>query len=118
MSELPRFAKTEIVSCLRDVANARLQQETWIHGRPGGPASPSELVSQLFDDTALGDYLDRGQPVFSPRVDSVLRSMSERVETMDLWTSPARLLEDPRWLELQQKAAEAVSLIEQEEQQP
>ena len=113
MKEMPRFAKDEVISRLRDLANARLQEEIWVEAKAGGPTSPAELVSQLFDDTALDEYL-RGASdslVFSPAVDALLREISEMLDKLDLAVSPKLLLREPQWLEVQRKAAMALTLI-------
>lgn len=113
MNQMPNYAKREVESCLRDLANHDLQERTWVHGQVGGPASASELVSQLFDDTALDQYLSQssGQPIFSNEIDALLIALSERIDKVDLDVSATSLLASAEWQKVQQEAAEAVDLL-------
>jgi hypothetical protein len=113
MDQMPEFARKEVESCLRDLADRELQEQAWIRGQPGGPASPSELVSQLFDDTALSEYLrKRGdRVVFSNPIDALLVAISELIDQLDLEMSASLLLRKRQWQQVQEKAAEAADLI-------
>jgi hypothetical protein len=115
MKEMPDYAKREVMSCLRDLADQTLQERTWLQEKPGGPASPVELVCQLFDDTALSDYLAkaRGAPLFSSSVDTLLREISGLLSQVDLDLPPRLLLREPQWQEVQTKAAEAAQQIDE-----
>jgi hypothetical protein len=115
MKEMPDYTKIEVLSCLRDLADRDLQEQTWLQAKPGGPASPTELVCQLFDDTALCDYLSarRSAPVFSTSVDTLLRQISALISELDLTLPPGLLLRKPQWQEVRAKAAEAAHLIDE-----
>lgn len=110
---MPDFAKREVLSCLRTLSDRKLQERYWVGGDPSGPASPSELASQLFDDTALADYLEGAQdiPVFGAKTDDLLLRIGDLFDRVDLDAPPADLLNNPRWKELCELAGQAVNLI-------
>lgn len=108
-------ARQQVLECLRELADAEFQERVWVRGEGPEVSSFSELVSQLFDDTTLGDRLESGETVFGRDADAVLNELSLLLDCFDANIDPDALLRHPRWTTVRQVAARAVELIEKGE---
>ena len=100
-------------SCLRELADPDFQQRVWVRGEGTEESGPSEVVSQLFDDTGLGDLLERSKrPVVSKEADPVLRELGSRIEKVDLRTDVRELLDQQQWRRIRALAAKAAILVD------
>ena len=110
---MPVFARRQVLSSLRDLADEKLQEDRWIHGVARGPMSPTEAICQLFDDTASTDYLEKErQPVLSVRVAAMLRGLRALLERVDVDLPPRILLNHPSWRAVQHFAREIADELE------
>lgn len=99
-----------ILETLQELTDVAFQTEVWLRGeRPGVVSSPIETVNELYDDSGLGDLLEKGH-VFSEPADSTLRSLHSLIHTFDLSHS-ARFLADPRWDMVRKLAATALAQV-------
>jgi hypothetical protein len=71
----------------------------------------TEATSRLFDDSGLGDELDRPPPVFGMKVDALLRQLGSSLRQLDEFQAPRELLLDPHMKTIRQLAGEALSLL-------
>jgi hypothetical protein len=105
--------KVTVIDSLRDLSDRSAQERSWLLHRDGAVPSPVELISSLFDDSGLGDLLKDGA-VFSADTDRLLRQLSTMADEVDLSQSPEKLLNDPRWQQLRDRAAQAHAAVTQE----
>lgn len=98
---------------LAELADASFQQRVWL--AQGGPevGSVVEAMSQLLDDSGLGDAIDAGgEPVFSAEVDELLAALEVKLRPLASGSrSPSEILADPRLLDVRTLAAEALFRI-------
>ena len=100
-----------IKQALTDLADERFQDRNWSSGASEPTGSLADTVTQLFDDSGLGDALgaDSGEPAYSASADVALRAVGEQTDRLiarDL--PPVELLADPDLAALRQTAAEAL----------
>jgi hypothetical protein len=83
-----------VVEALRELADPAERSRLWLSS--GGEASSIvECTCRLFDDSGLGDALDRGEPVFSERIDRELQLLRKVLASIDVGRDPTELLADP-----------------------
>ncbi len=103
--------RDNIIDALRYLADADYQRRAWLASSGPIVSSFSEDVCQLFDDTGLGDALDRGETVFNDTIDDKLRVFNELVRKVDYSRPPAELLESEDIANLRQFASSLLSEI-------
>jgi hypothetical protein len=98
-----------VESALRELADATHQRELWLAS--GGPevSSFTECISRLWDDSGLGDALERPRVVYSPEIDRRLRELRVVLTGIDDSRSPEEILKDP---ELDRARSMASALLE------
>ena len=100
-----------LLESLEVLADIPLQVRIWVEGDTTVfVESPTELVCQVFDDSAILELMTSGI-VFSDGVDSVLREMDSLAARINLRQSPRVLLDDPDWRKLSGLARQAHSEI-------
>ncbi|ANM31005.1 hypothetical protein ABI59_17635 [Acidobacteria bacterium Mor1] len=102
--------RSEVLELLQDLANSRAQKRAWVDREGASFFSPVELVCRLYDDTALGDYLEKGS-AFGGDCDRLLRELGDLVGSVNLDQSPEELLADAQWLEAQRLAERVIPLV-------
>lgn len=100
-----------VIEALTDLADLDAQVSGWISD--DGPQwfnDPGELCCFLFDDTGLGDLLEKG-PVFSPELDAVLSEIGVVTDRVDFTQRTETLLKDPDWLLTAALARRALQML-------
>ena len=106
--------KNNVVTSLRELADESTQRRLWLASEGPEISSFTEAVCQLFDDTGLGDDLEKRVPVFSPEVDTALShlgSLLGRIEARNITTTA--LIESIPMQEVRRIAAAILQSIEQ-----
>ena len=99
-----------VLESLDELTDVEFQTEVWLRGsRPGVVSSPIEAVCGLFDDSGLGDLLEKGS-VFAEPADSTLRRLDALIHTFDLGHCK-QLLDDPRWDTVRKLAVIALAQV-------
>jgi len=108
-------SRRQVLQCLRELADIDFQERVWIKGEGPEVSSYPELVSQLYDDTSLGDLLERGEgePVFSSETDSLLQQLSTILDDTEAHASTADVLRTPQWAKIRSLALRASKLVEE-----
>lgn len=102
---------SQFLESLRQLGDRDAQRDAWIGlKRPNFP-SPEELICQVFDDSGLDDLLSIG-PVFSPKVDAVLRELSDVAAVFVPASTAADIDADERWAKIVALARRALFAIE------
>lgn len=112
--KMNEFARQQVLICLRELSDPEFQERVWLRGEGPEVSSPAELISQLYDDTALGELLDTSEtePVFSRDADTILIELSLLLDEIDPYMDIAELLHHPKWAKVRALAARAAELVE------
>lgn len=93
---------------LAELANASYQQRVWLAAVGPEVGSLTEASEQLFDDTGLGDALERRVEVYGSETDEVLRELRVLLAELDIGYPPATLLRDSRLGQVRELARTAL----------
>ncbi|MCP4658339.1 MAG: hypothetical protein GY856_23240 [bacterium] len=107
-------ARQQVLQCLRELGDPTFQERVWLRGEGPEVSSYQELVSQLYDDTTLGDLLEDtdGGQVFSPEADLLLHELSNALDRMTPAMGLEAMLQHPKWERIRELAARAASFVE------
>jgi hypothetical protein len=86
--------RDKILDHLRELAQVEDQRRLWL-ASSGEISSFTEAMCGLFDDTGLGDALQKGDAVFNAGADRTLRELSAAVSTVDGQLPPGALIDHP-----------------------
>lgn len=102
-----------IESCLEELSDIEFQKRVWVRGEGPEVSSYSEAVCQLFDDTAIGDFLDDTENgvVLSEELDSLLRELSNILDLIDYRIGASNIIKHPHWPKVRQLAADALKAL-------
>jgi hypothetical protein len=107
-----RFLVKLVREGLWELSDLAFQRRVWMgRGGVGEMSSFVEAVETLFDDSGLGDELERGRPVFGGEADGELRALSSLVDRIDEWRDPMEIIDDPLMAEVRERAAAILHLI-------
>ena len=95
---------------LRELSDEDLQRQRWLS--PEWPNEYIEAVCELFDDSALGQALDKG-PVFGEVIDNTLREVRRVAARIDGQRPPEDVINDPLMPELRGLAAQALRALQE-----
>jgi hypothetical protein len=97
-----------VEDALRELSDQDEQARLWL--ARGGPeiSSLDECVSRLFDDSGLGDALDRGA-VYSSDIDAALRDLRQTLGKISRDRPVTMLLADPDLAHARQSAQALLS---------
>lgn len=97
------------IESLEQASDIERQRRAWTAHSHDVP-DPTELMCQIFDDSAVGDFLEEG-PVFSEAADASLRRLSSLADRVDLHLPPDALLASEVWIEFAREAGRALTLV-------
>ena len=97
--------RAKVIESLRELSDEAFQRRVWLASSGPEVSSFVEAISGLFDDTGLGDILERPEqpPVFSPEIYDGLRELSQLIgrEARSFQSlSPHALIEHPKMREI------------------
>jgi hypothetical protein len=99
------------VRSLEEAADLDRQRAAWVDRTDAHFPAPTELVSQVFDDSGIDDLLGTGELVFSQRTDAAIRALSALVEEMGLDEDPVQLWVSETWRGFANNAARVLALV-------
>jgi hypothetical protein len=101
-----------VEGALRELADEHEQRRLWLStGADGEVSSPTECVCRLFDDSGLGDELERDRVVYTPGIDGRLTLLRKAMKRIDADRHPQALIDDPGMAEVRDLAAEVLTLL-------
>jgi hypothetical protein len=102
-----------VEGALRELADEREQQRLWLSTGTAGAevSSLDECVCRLFDDSGLGDELDRDRVVYTPGIDGRLTLLRKAMKRIDSKRDPQAVVDDSRMAEVRNLAAEILTLM-------
>lgn len=102
-----------IEDSLRELADEREQRRLWLSDGSGGRdvSSFQECACHLFDDSGLGDALDRPGIVYTQPIDDRLTLLRLALRRIDSRRSPGALLDDPALDAVRASASEILRLL-------
>src|SRR5262249_24380306 len=103
----------KVISALEQLADPKLQRRLWLATAGPEISSPIEAVEALFDDSGLGDALERERvPAgLDCATVAVLRELDRAIEHVDLAVRPEAPLADPRMDYVRALAGRALKLM-------
>lgn len=101
----------QILERLATLSDLDYHVRAWIDGVENDVTSPTEILCQLFDDTSLGDLLEKHQPVFSEDIDKILLKIENYTYKLQDRMDDRTLIYSSAWKELSAAAGEAATLI-------
>jgi hypothetical protein len=107
--------KEQIIDCLREFSDEAIQRKRWLSSSGPEVSSFTEAICQLFDDTGLGDELEKNTTVFNREIDCKLRLLLETLKSIDSSLSPNSLIEDPKMLDIRESATTIINDIRESE---
>ncbi len=104
---------SNLIECLKELSDAEFQRRVWVEGSGPEVSSLEELVSQLFDDTGLGDSIE-SETIAKELGDdaaSALLELDSAINTLDQTLPADRLIEHPTMVRVRRLAADALSKL-------
>jgi len=105
---------SHIEQCLKELSDSEFQQRVWLRGEGPEVSSYSEVVCQLFDDTGIGDQLDKktDEFIFSQELDLIFRQLNLLFYTIDYKMPITDILSHSDWKKVRQLSSQALKLIQ------
>ncbi|MCD4824349.1 MAG: hypothetical protein K8S55_07065 [Phycisphaerae bacterium] len=100
-----------VVACLKELSDRAIQERLWLPNEKSEQSSFEESVCQLFDDSGLGDRLEKPGVTFSEDADSLLRNLDTKLQAIDAMRVPIDIINDPRLDQVRSLAKEILSHI-------
>jgi hypothetical protein len=102
--------KRNLIDSLKCAADIESQRVAWLSDSKEYFPMPDELVSQLFDDSAL-DVMMKQEAIFTAVTRSYLQNMSDLVDQIDLNMNYSDLLVSPEWQKFVTMAKHALESV-------
>jgi len=102
-----------VKEALAELADASFQERVWLGSGDAEIGSIVEAMSQLFDDSGLGDVLDDdGELAFTAEIDDAIVALEAQLKPLALdAVAPAEILRDERILGVRELAQKALFAI-------
>jgi hypothetical protein len=104
--------KDKVIHYLRELADETYQQRVWTGQSPAEMSSLTEAVCGLFDDSGLGDALDKGGPVFTDEIDGLFRELDVAIYKVNSSGHHSNFLQSPEMARVRRWSAHLLSLLE------
>lgn len=108
------LSKDRICECLRELANYDFQERTWLTSSGPEVSSFPEMVSQLFDDTGLGDALEANSDGLNNQTKDVLLELNKAILKVNQRLPPQELLKSREMHVVRETATKALLYLEEE----
>lgn len=107
-----RVIDATVEAALRQLADAAEQRRLWLSTGGGREVSSlTESISQLWDDSGLGDALESGGIVYSVEIDEMFEVLWTQLKGIDDRGSPDQIIADPRMVRVRAIAAEILARL-------
>ena len=106
--------KSNLLECLRELADLRFQEQVWTGLVPGQMSSFPELVCQTFDDTGLTDATEAGvvRAELGDEIAALLERLDSTVGTVDASLPVEMLVVSEPMCEVRELAGLVVALLQ------
>ena len=96
MKEVLRIYKNNIITLIRELSDKNYQEKVWLYVQDdlGLSVSFDEAVNMLFDDSAVGYYLEKGHTLFDRNVTHALQELGHAVEAIDGFRPQKEIIND------------------------
>jgi hypothetical protein len=102
------------IDALEELGDAEIQRRRWNWNAQGEMSSFVEAVESLFDDSGLGDELEKGRSGLAAGTVATLTSLSTALENIDSNRSPNDIIDDPAMGTVRKLANDALRLLRSE----
>jgi hypothetical protein len=112
--EVTARLKLRIIDSLRELSDRKEQERLWFSTGAGGSdvSSFTEAFCGLFDDTGLGDNLDKGTTGLGSAADAALEQLYVELRNVDQRAGPKEIIESGEMKRIRELAAVALRLVE------
>lgn len=102
-----------LIEALKPFSDKEYQERTWSRGEGEKISTFIEATCQLFDDTALSDFLDYNDKIIvSKKCDDILRKISSLIDAIDEKLNQIDIINHKSMTLIRPLAVEAIRLIE------
>ena len=102
---------SKILECLREMEDKSFQQRVWLASSGPEVSSITEAMCQLYDDSGLGDELDKSRVVFSETIDAKFVVLGKKLLAIDSDRPPLEIIEDPKMEDVRVLARELLDVL-------
>lgn len=107
--------KKNTLECLKDLADADLQEREWGRDERSRLPGPGELLCQSIDDTAMSDAVEVGGiDEYPEALVPLLRRFIQAAVEVDVNRSPMTVVRSPGWKTVQVLAADVLTALKME----
>lgn len=104
-----------VEECLHELSDRSMQERLWLSdGSSGEVSSFVEACCGLFDDSALGHYLDRKSPELEVPVIVAFRELELHLQKVETYRHPQKIMDDPHMQKVRELAGAALRMIRQQ----
>jgi hypothetical protein len=103
--------KQKVFDSLQELRDEKYQRRAWLSSSGPEISSFVEAICGLFDDSGLGDALDKEEVVFTGEIDRLLRELRQAVQATDQALPPAQLIIDKKMVAIRELATMLLHLI-------
>ena len=107
-----------VMDSLRELSDIAYQQRVWLASSGPEIASFTEAVCHLFNDSGLGDALEKSGVSFSMETDSRLRLLRSMLSKIDSRRAPSDIIAEPRMQQVRVLAKALLGEIQRSEAVP
>ena len=98
------------IDALEELSDIGVQRRRWSRNR-GEMSSFTEAVESLFDDSGLGDEIEKGRSGLSAEAVTALAALSTALRTIDPKRMPDEVIRDPAMQKVRELAGTAMRLL-------
>jgi len=109
---MPDLVQPLIIARLKELSDYDFQNRVWLASTGPEISSFTEAVSGLFDDSGLGDALEKCTQVFSSDIDLLFRTLDKELHDINERRPPEAIITDPRMARVRTISASLLALIE------
>jgi hypothetical protein len=106
--------KNNILNAIKDISDIEFQREAWLGKNPNIVSSYDEVINTLYDDNDFERYIEHykslnGNTVLYRLLNTLNRLINDyNIKSVE---NDSIILEDPKWIDITEKAKEIISLL-------
>jgi hypothetical protein len=118
LKNAPCIQIDKTIDALDELSNVELQRRRWNFNDQGEMSSFVEARESLFDDSGLGDEIEKGRSGLTTQTVAALAALSAALQEVDPDRSPNEVIDSQAMSRVRELAGEALELLRSEAGQP
>jgi hypothetical protein len=106
-----------VIDALEELSDVALQRRRWNTNDHGEMSSFWEAQEGLFDDSGLGDEIEKGQSGLSSEILQSLEALSKALPKVDAHRTPDEIIDSPAMCQVRELAVTVLQLFRAEARQ-